>query len=137
MNLYYKRFYLKNKDKYKQYYQDNKEKIKEYIQKRRKEVTNVHLNYRDRYILTKLYEYIKNGKNKCYLQKQNIDYFNENKQKFIGYYHMIKESKKVINHLDELNTLGEKNFNIEFCNKKCYENNQLKIERGKFILTFD
>ena len=37
--------------------------------------------------------------------KQNVIYFNENKQKFIDYYRMVKESKKKINNLDELNLL--------------------------------
>ena len=146
MNLYSKRFYSQNKEKYKKYYQENKQKILEYLATVRSNnttsITNVkkddvNLNYKDRYILNKLYEYIKLNKRKCFLQNQNVIYFNENKQKFIDYYRMVKESKKKINNLDELNILGERNFNIQFCSKKCYENDCLTIEYGKYILTFD
>lgn len=149
VNIYSKRFYSQNKEKYKKYYQDNKHKILEYLANVRKSNTNrmeevsntksieeVNLNYKDRYILNKLYEYIKLNKQKCFLQKQNVIYFNENKKKYISYYQLIKNNNKKINHLDELIILGERNFNIDFCSKKCYEDNCLKIEKGPFILTF-
>lgn len=141
-----KTFYLKNKEKYKRYYQENKDKIIEYIKLKRQhtreenkkeEKFDLILTYKDRYIINKLYEFVKSGNSKCFLQKQNIEYFNKNKNRFIEYYHMIKESKKNINNSNELMILGEKDFNIEFCSKKCYENNQLKIIKGPIILTFD
>jgi hypothetical protein len=140
--MYSKSFYSQNKEKYKKYYQDNKSKIIEYLKTKRekaqiKKVEDVVLTYKDRYIINKLYDFVKQKKDKCFLQKKNIQYFNENKQIFIDYYHMIKNNNKHINHYNELLILGENNFNIQFCYNKCYEKTQFKIIEGKFTISFD
>lgn len=101
----------------------------------------INLNCRDRYILFKIYEFLKENNfdiNKsCYLQKHNIIYFNENKERYIKYYEMIKNSNRNINNVNELLFLGNNNFNIKFCSKKKYLNNSLTIQRGLFIVTFE
>jgi len=100
----------------------------------------INLNCRDRYILFKLYEFIKkeNDLNKsCYLQKHNIEYFYKNKERYIKYYEMVKNSNRTINNITELLFLGKNDFNIKFCSKKKYLNNSLTILRGSFIVTFD
>jgi hypothetical protein len=142
MNLVKKNYYENNKNNFKLYYDKNKNKILEYIKKQRELKKNfknkiINLNCRDRYILFKLYEFVKSNNNKCYLQKHNIEYFYKNKERYIKYYEMIKESKKEINYLNELFILGNNNFNINFCSKKKDVNNCLTIKKGVFIVTFD
>lgn len=101
----------------------------------------INLNCRDRYILFKIYEFLKENNfdiNKsCYLQKHNITYFNENKERYIKYYEMIKNSNRNINNVNELLFLGNNHFNIKFCSKKKYLNNSLTIQRGVFIVSFE
>jgi hypothetical protein len=100
----------------------------------------INLNCRDRYILFKIYEFVKENydlNKSCYLQKHNITYFNENKERYIKYYEMVKNSNRNINYLNELLFLGKNNFDIKFCSKKKYLNNSLIIKKGSFIVTFD
>jgi hypothetical protein len=135
-------YYENNKNNFKLYYKNNKNKILEYVKKQRelkKHFKNkiINLNCRDRYILFKLYEFIRSNNNKCYLQKHNIEYFSQNKERYIKYYEMIKQSNKEINNLNELMVLGNNNFNVNFCSKKKDINNCLKIQRGIFIVNFD
>jgi hypothetical protein len=100
----------------------------------------INLNCRDRYILFKIYEFVKENydlNKSCYLQKHNIIYYNENKERYMKYYEMVKNSNRNINYLNELLFLGKNNFDVKFCSKKKYLNNSLIIKKGSFIVSFD